>query len=70
MMIKSRLNVLMGEKKIRSIRQLSEQTGISRLSLTNLYDDDGKGIDYKTLDKLCRYFQCQPGDILVWEEGE
>lgn len=69
-MIKSRLHILMGEKKIRSIRQLSEETKVSRLSLTKLYDGDGKGIEYATLDTLCRHFNCQVGDLLFWEEGE
>jgi putative transcriptional regulator len=69
-MIKSNLHILMGQKKIKSIRQLSEITGISRLSLTRIYDGEGKGIEYATLDTLCRHFNCQVGDILYWEEGE
>lgn len=69
-MIKSNLHILMGQHKIKSIRQLSELTGISRLSLTKIYDGEGKGIEYATLDTLCRFFGCQVGDILYWEEGE
>lgn len=69
-MIKSNLHILMGQHKIKSIRQLSESTGISRLSLTKIYDGEGKGIEYATLDTLCRYFKCQVGDILYWEEGD
>lgn len=66
-MIKSNLHVLMGTYKIKSIRQLSEATGISRLSLTKIYDGEGKGIEYATLDTLCRYFKCDVGDILYFE---
>jgi putative transcriptional regulator len=66
-MIHSKLHVLMGQHKIKSIRQLSEQTGISRLSLTKLYDGEGKGIEYATLNTLCKFFQCNVGDILVYE---
>lgn len=66
-MIKSNLHVLMGQNKIKSIRQLSELTGISRLSLTKLYDGDGKGIEYTTLDTLCRHFKCDVGDILYFD---
>lgn len=69
-MIKSRLHILMGEHKIRSIRSLSDITTVSRLSLTRLYDGDAKGVEFETLDKLCRHFKCQVGDILYWEEGE
>ena len=63
-MIISKLNVLMGIKKIRSIRQLSEETKISRLSLTKLYDGDGKGIEWTTLNTLCTFFNCDVGELL------
>lgn len=63
-MIKSRLHILMGEKKIRSIRQLSEETKISRLSLTKLYDGKSKGIEFDTLETLCNFFNCSIGELL------
>lgn len=69
-MINARLHILMGEKKIRSIRQLSEETNITRLSLTKLYDGNAKGIEFETLNKLCRYFQCGVGDLLEFEDKE
>lgn len=68
-MIQSNLHVLMGQHKIKSIRQLSELTGISRLSLTRIYDGEGKGIEYATLDTLCRFFKCDVGDILKFEDA-
>lgn len=67
-MINSRLHILMGEKKIRSIRQLSEESKVTRLSLTKLYNGDAKGIEFDTLDKLCRYFNCNVGDLLNFME--
>ena len=67
-MIKSRLHILMGEKKIRSIRQLSEETKVSRLALTKLYDGVGKGIEWTTLETLCTFFQCDIGDLLYIEK--
>jgi len=67
-MIQSRLHILMGEKKIRSIRQLSEETKITRLSLTRLYDGIAKGIEFDTLVKLCDYFGCTVGDLIVYEK--
>lgn len=69
-MIKSRLHNLMGENKIRSINQLSNDTGISRLTLTNIYNDSGKAIEYETMDKLCRFFNCAVGDLLEYVEKE
>lgn len=69
-MIKSKLHNLMGEKKIRSINQLSNDTGISRLTLTNIYNDSGKAIEYETMDKLCRFFNCAVGDLLEYVERD
>lgn len=65
-MIKSKLHILMGEKKIRSIRQLSEETKISRLSLTRLYDDTAKGVELETLNTLCAFFNCALSDLLEY----
>lgn len=68
MVIQSKLHILMGHKKIKSIRQLSEETGISRLSLTKLYDGTAKGVEFGTLTTLCRYFNCSVCDLLEFVE--
>ncbi len=31
---------------------------------------EGGHIDTRSLDKLCKYFNCQPGDLLEYEESE
>lgn len=69
-MIQSNLHILMGHKKIKSIRQLSEETGISRLSLTKLYDGKAKGIEFETLNTLCTFFDCDVGDLLYREKDK
>jgi len=63
-MINSKLHILMGHKKIKSIRQLSEETEITRLSLTKLYKGEAKGIEFATLNTLCTFFECDISDIL------
>jgi len=72
-MIKVRLSELMGIHKVKSFSYLEKQTGITRKTLTKLYDGEGKGIDYATLDTLCKFFNCSVGDILEYvpdKEGE
>lgn len=69
-MIKSKLHVLMGNHKIRSVTQLAELTGLSRPTLYRIYNETGEKIEYETLDKLCRYFKCNVGDLLEFEEGD
>ena len=66
-MIKSRLSILMGEKRV-NIQDVHEATGINRNTISNLYHGKLKRVDFKTLDRLCKYFECQVGDILVWEQ--
>ncbi|MGE7924691.1 helix-turn-helix domain-containing protein [Viridibacillus arvi] len=62
-MIQSKLPVLMANRRI-NISELSEETGISRNALSNLYNEKGKGINYHTLDTLCRFFECDIADLL------
>lgn len=73
-MIKSKLHILMGERKIKSILQLHQETKITRKSLANLYNDKFKAIDVDTISKLCDYFNCDLPDLLEYvpekEKGE
>lgn len=63
-MIKSRLHILMHDKKIKSVSKLSELTKISRPTLYRLYNDTGDRIEYGTLNTLCEFFECGIGDLL------
>ncbi len=65
-MIKSNLPMLMAKKGCRSITKISVQTGISRTTLTALYYGTSNGVQYETLDKLCKFFDCQIDDILIY----
>lgn len=67
-MIKVRLSELMGIHKVKSFSALEKNTGITRKTLTKLYDGEGKGIEYDTLDKLCDFFNCNVGDLLTHEK--
>ncbi len=63
MSIQSRLSVLMGERRY-NIQAVIDKTGLDRTTVSNLYHDKVKRIDFKTLDKLCELFDCKPNDIL------
>ena len=69
-MIKSRLHILMHDHKVKSISKLSQLTGISRPTLYRIHNEEGDRIEYGTLNTLCRFFNCQVGDILYFEEGK
>lgn len=62
-MIKSNLAVLMAKNEI-NITELHKATGISRNTISAIYNNTAKGIQYDTLDKLCTYFNADSNDIL------
>ena len=68
-MIKCHLSRLMGEEKVK-ISDVSRETGLHRNTVTALYYENAKRIDFDTMDKLCRYFDCTPGELFELEAGD
>lgn len=69
-MIRVLLKQLLDEKSFREKRRItlgevSETTGISRATLTRVANVPGYNTNTDTIDLLCGYFECSPGDILV-----
>ena len=63
-MIVNHFSALAGAKRMK-ISAIRAATGLSRTTLTALYHDRAKGIQFDTLDKLCQCLQCQPGDLFT-----
>lgn len=61
-MILTRLDEILKEKNI-SINKLSNETGISRKALTSLVNNDSKGIQFQTLDKLITHLNISISDF-------
>lgn len=68
-MILSNLSEIMGKRKLKMSKIISD-TGISRPTLTALYYNYGKGINFDTLNSLCNYFDLQPGDFFTFYDLE
>jgi putative transcriptional regulator len=66
--IESKLSALMGERRY-NIQAVIDNTGLDRTTVSNLYHDKLKRIDFKTLDKLCELFDCEPSDILKYSKN-
>ena len=66
MQIRSKLSTLMGSKRY-SIKDVHEKTGLSRTTISSLYNDRATRIDYETIGKLCELFDCDVGSLLVTE---
>jgi putative transcriptional regulator len=66
MAITVRLDVMLALRKARS-KDLAAHVGITETNLSLLKSGRVKGIRFETLEKICQYLDCQPGDLLVWE---
>jgi len=64
MAIVVRLDVMLALRKVRS-RDLAAHVGITEGNLSLLKSGKVRGVRFETLDAICEYLQCQPGDILV-----
>lgn len=60
------LDVMLARRKMRS-RELAERIGISEQNLSLLKSGKVKGVQFETLEKICRELDCQPGDLLSFE---
>lgn len=67
MPIKVRLDVVLAERKVKS-KDLAAHVGITEANLSLLKSGKVKGVRFATLEAICAYLDCQPGDILIYEE--
>ena len=66
MAIVVRLDVMLALRKAKS-KDLAQYVGITETNLSLLKSGRVKGIRFETLDGICDFLGCQPGDILVHE---
>lgn len=67
-MIRIDLDVMLARRKM-SVTELSQRVGITMANLSILKNGKAKAVRFSTLDEICKALSCQPGDILVYEEG-
>ena len=64
-----RLDVMIARRKISS-KELAARIGITEANLSLLKRGHVKGVRFETLAKLCRELDCQPGDLIEYEEED
>jgi putative transcriptional regulator len=64
-----RLDVILAKQKVRS-KELADFIGITEANLSLLKSGKVKGIRFSTLEAICRYLECEPGEILEFVAGE
>lgn len=63
------LDVMLARRKTSS-KELAEAIGITPQNLSILKTGKAKAIRFTTLHAICKTLDCQPGDILRYEQDE
>ena len=69
MAIKVNLDVLMAQKK-KGLTELAKEVDITRANLSILKNNKAKAVRFSTLESSCKALDCQPGDLLIYEDED
>lgn len=61
-MIRCHLSRMMGERKLK-VMDVARETGLHRNTVTLLYKETATRVDLDAIEKLCRLFECEVGDL-------
>ncbi len=53
------------EEKNMTVKEFSEKAGIAYNTALALKRGSSNRIDFETLEKVCKVFDCQPGDLII-----
>ena len=67
MPIKVNLAVMLAQRGVKS-KDLAQAIGITEANLSLLKQGKVKGMRFETLAAICAQLQCQPGDILSYQD--
>lgn len=65
-MIVFELDVMLAKRKVRS-SELANFIGITPQNLSILKTGKAKAVRMSTLNAICVYLECQPGDLLIYK---
>ena len=63
------LDVMLAKRKM-SLTELSEKVDLTMSNLSILKTGKAKAIRFSTLEAICKALDCQPGDLLEYQEEE
>jgi putative transcriptional regulator len=74
-MIRFRIQELLAEKQFKegrrvTLNELSEVTGINRVTLSKMINQKGYSSVTNNIDKLCKFFNCSVGDVMEYVEDQ
>ena len=51
-----------------SLGDLADRVGITNVNMSRIKTGKVKAIRFSTLDAICRVLECEPGDVIKYEE--
>lgn len=63
------LDVMLAKRKCRS-KELAEAIGLTEANISSLRSGRARAVRFSTLSAICRYLECQPGDILEFNPDQ
>lgn len=69
MAIRVTLDRVLLERRM-SLTELCDRVGITLANLSILKTGKAKAVRFSTLEALCRELECQPGDLLNYEDDD
>ncbi|GGI00949.1 MULTISPECIES: helix-turn-helix domain-containing protein [Mammaliicoccus] len=66
-MIKIKLDEILKEKNV-SLTELAQSVDITIANLSIFKTGKAKAVRFSTLEAICEYLDCQPGDIMFYEK--
>jgi putative transcriptional regulator len=64
-----KLDVVLADRKVKS-KELAEFVGMTEANMSLLKQGKVKGMRFDTLERICQYLRCQPGDLLRYVNEE
>jgi putative transcriptional regulator len=64
-----RLDELMARRKLR-LNELAAKINLTEANVSILKTGKARAIRFSTLEELCRALDCQPGDLLEYEDDD
>ena len=61
------IDVMLARRKM-SVTELAEKVGITMANISVLKNGKAKAIRFSTLEAVCKALECQPGDLLEYQD--
>lgn len=63
------LDVMLAKRKKKS-KDLALFAGVTEQSISLIRSGKAKGVRFATLEKICEFLECQPGDLLEFQPDD